>query len=142
MGRFYLLLFFFITLHAETLTILTFAGNEESTDLASMTTLLEQERQNAHFPITALFGDLAPENEPALVEVFNEMKVDFAVFCSERCHQKVSQIKDKLPKAGFSLLAANMIDLDGNSPWSGLKQTHIYQLGDVKVGIFGLSAPK
>lgn len=135
-------------LFSETLTILSFAENEEATDaeevtdLATMTTLLQRERQNASFTITAHFGDLAPEEEPALVDVLNEMKIDYAVFCTEKCSDKIAQIKEHLRRAKFSLLGANVINLEGKQPWPTSNDHYIYKLGDIKVGIFGIAEPK
>jgi 2',3'-cyclic-nucleotide 2'-phosphodiesterase (5'-nucleotidase family) len=109
-----------------------------------MMTLLEEERQKSDYSITTVNGDfLSPcilsvfDKGAHRVDLFNQMGVDVVSVGNHEFDFGPGEVLKRVEESHFPWLAANALGMDGQ-PFTGPKQTMIFDVEGLKVGIFGL----
>jgi 2',3'-cyclic-nucleotide 2'-phosphodiesterase (5'-nucleotidase family) len=112
--------------------------------LAELMTLLEKERAQAHHSITTFGGDLlSPSIMSALtkgkqmVELFNAMRVDVAVFGNHEFDFGADILTQRMRESHFPWLTTNVTDGQGK-PFGDGRSYWITKIGPFTLGFFGL----
>lgn len=111
---------------------------------ATMQTLLNQERATATHHVTTVNGDfLSPsilsifDKGAHRIDLFNKLNVDMVVLGNHEFDFGPDEVKKRIEESNFPWLTANAFGVDGK-PFTGDKQTLIYDIDGIKVGFFGL----
>ena len=132
------------------LTIFTFkdideivCSNKESS-LASIMTLLEEERKSSSHNFTLLNGDfLSPfclssiDKGAHIIDLLNSLKVDLVVLGNHEFDYGIEELKKRIAESKFKWLSSNIIDIE-QKLIDGSNDFLIYDLGDITVGFIGL----
>lgn len=116
--------------------------------LASLMTLLAAERQRNPAAITTLGGDfLSPslmsgtDKGASMVATLNAVGVDVAVFGNHEFDFGADVAVRRLSESKFPWLGSNIRAKDGK-PLAGAADVWTRQVGDIKVGVFGVLTPE
>jgi len=116
--------------------------------LAELMTLLQAERAAAEHSITTFGGDLLSPSilsrkfEGAqMIELLNKLGTDVAVPGNHEFDFGPEVAEQRFGESAFPWLGTNVLGKDGK-PAVGLTALHIMDVGDFKVGFFGLLAPE
>lgn len=119
-------------------------ANRTSGGMAPLTTLLKQERERARHAITTLGGDfISPSllsgilHGSQMIDILNGMKVDVAGFGNHEFDFGADVAAARLKDSEFPWLGTNVLGPDGQ-PFAGANAVWTRQVGDIKVGLFGL----
>lgn len=133
------------------LTLFTFKDIDEiesienkKSSLASIMTLLEEERKKSSHNFTLLNGDfLSPfclsgiDKGAHIIDLLNSLKIDLAVLGNHEFDYGTEQLKKRIAESNFKWLASNIIDVD-QKLIPGANDIAVYNLDGIKVGFIGL----
>ncbi len=143
MLRFFLVVCFsLVGLKAEDTCFTIFSFNDtysifqrkQFSDLPQIMTLLEKEKQKVQQTITLMNGEIEPCDDIAnsLMDVISQMGVDY--ICVSQGFLKNHKASEK---SKLQYLAANCIGKD-NLPIAKAKQSQVFIVNGIKIGLFGL----
>ncbi len=116
--------------------------------LAELMTLLRAERATATHTVTTLNGDfLSPSLMSSLfkgaqmVAVLNAVGLDMVVFGNHEFDMGPEVTTQRMAESSFPWLGTNVLGPDGK-PFGGAHATLIRQVGELRVGFFGVLTPE
>ena len=133
------------------LTLFTFKDFDEiesldnnKSSLASLMTLLEEERKSCSYNLTLLDGDfLSPfclssiDKGAHIIDFLNSLKIDLVVLGNHEFDYGTEELKKRIAESKFKWLSSNIIDVE-QKLIEGSSSTLIYDLDDIKIGFIGL----
>ncbi len=116
--------------------------------LAPLMTLLKQERARAANSMTTLGGDLLSPSVMSgllkgaqMIELFNALKFDAAVLGNHEFDFGPAVLRQRMKQSAFPWITSNVFEKDGK-PFGGGTISAVKQVGDFKIGLFGLLTPE
>lgn len=116
--------------------------------LAELMTLLKKERARAKNTITSLGGDLLSPSVMSgllkgeqMIDLFNALKTDVAVLGNHEFDFGPAILRERMKQSDFAWITSNIFEKDG-TPFGGGTLSEIRQVGDFKVGLFGVITPE
>ncbi|WP_455374551.1 bifunctional metallophosphatase/5'-nucleotidase [Limibacillus halophilus] len=115
---------------------------------APLMTLLKEQRAAHEHTVFAVGGDfLSPSllsgltQGEQMVEFFNALGVEFVAFGNHEFDFGPEVVKQRIAESDFAWLGTNLLDAEGK-PFGGSVLTASKQMGEIKVGFFGLLTPE
>ncbi len=138
--------------HAK-ITLFTFGGldellheNSQEGNLASLATLLEEERACAEDSLTILGGNILSPHVLAgldkgnlLIDILNAMSVDITSVGPHDLDFGKDLLQQRIKESHFSWIASNLLSIDGTALVEN--ETKIYEIQGIKIGFFSLAKP-
>ncbi len=116
--------------------------------MARLAYLLNAERSTASQAITTFGGDLLSPSVMSgltkgaqMIEMLNAIGMDVAVLGNHEYDFGPEVLSTRVAASKFPWLASNVFDTAGNQA-NGTKATHIIQVGEYKIGFFGILTPE
>lgn len=116
--------------------------------LAQLMTLLKKERARADNTLTTLGGDLLSPSVMSgllkgeqMIELFNALKIDAAVLGNHEFDFGPAILRERMKASSFPWITSNVFENDGK-PFGGGTLSSIRQVGDYKIGLFGVLTPE
>lgn len=116
--------------------------------VAQLMTLLKKERARAKNTLTTLGGDLLSPSVMSgllkgaqMIELFNALKMDVAVLGNHEFDFGPAILRERMKASSFPWITSNVFEKDG-TPFGGGTLSMIKQVGDYKIGLFGLLTPE
>lgn len=134
------------------LTILTFNDIYEINaqngyqGVAGLKTILDIERNCSERYITTVNGDfLAPSLYASLfkgkhmIDLFNLLEIDVVTFGNHEFDFGTNILADRMQESNFAWLGTNVLDTHTGLPFHHAESTMLFQIGDIKFGMIGLT---
>ncbi|NQW00064.1 MAG: 5'-nucleotidase C-terminal domain-containing protein [Rhodospirillales bacterium] len=116
--------------------------------LAQLMTLLKKERARSAHTLTTLGGDLLSPSVMSgllqgaqMIDLFNALKTDMAVLGNHEFDFGPAVLRERMKSSAFPWITSNVFEADGK-PFGGGTVSTLKQVGEFKVGIFGLLTPE
>jgi 5'-nucleotidase / UDP-sugar diphosphatase len=116
--------------------------------LAGLKTILDLERkkpETEHY-FTAMAGDfLSPSiysnvsKGKHMIDLFHLLEVDVVTFGNHEFDFDLATIAQRMNESRFAWVGTNVIDLHTGLPFNGARPHLVFQLGEFKIGIIGLT---
>lgn len=117
--------------------------------VAQLMTLLKKERARATHSMTTLGGDLLSPSVMSgllkgeqMITVFNALKTDAAVLGNHEFDFGPDVLRQRMKASSFPWITSNIFEAKDGSPFGGGTISSVRQIGDFKIGLFGLLTPE